>query len=160
MKSRLGFAVFCSLAFFLIAAPTAVERSRDVHVNGKFLITSYNVDGKQAVSFDDLAKLFSGAGNLTINGGKVMTVAKQTPQENLRPAARNAASLKVRNAVTLGNVLSSGGRQWVLLADLVKQLGGTQVAPTNRLGAGVPIQIRVFDCPDVLCCPDCGIAIR
>ena len=165
---RLGSAVFCLFAFFLMTAPTAVERSRDVYVNGKFLISSYNVNGNQAVAFNDLARLVAGAGNLTINGGKVMTVLPQTqhstarvlPQENTGPAARNAALLKVKNAVALGSVFSSGGQQWLLLADLVTQLGGTQALPTNRLGDGVPIQIRVFDCPDVRCCPQCGIAIR
>ncbi len=76
------------------------------------------------------------------------------------PGARAGVGLKVKKAVALGNVLSSGGQQWINLSDLIKQLGAIQQVPTNRLGAGAAIQIRVFDCPDVQCCPDCGIAIR
>jgi hypothetical protein len=156
---RLGVAVFCLFAFLVMTAATAAERSRDIYVNGKFLISSYNVDGKHVVAFNDLAKLVAGAGTLTIDGGKVKTVVPQT-QRAMGSVLPKENRLKIKNAVVLGNVFSNGGQQWILLADLVKQLGGKQAVPTSRLGAGVPIQIRVFDCPDVQCCPDCGIAIR
>lgn len=157
---RLGMAVFCLFALFLMTA-AAAERSRGVYVNGKFLIASYNVNGKQVVAFDDLAKLVAGAGNLTVAGGKVMTVAAQPrTMASVMPAARGGVALKIRKAGALGAVLSSGGKQWISLSDLVKQLGGVQAIPIESLAAGAAIQIRVFDCPDVQCCPDCGIAIR
>jgi hypothetical protein len=160
---RLVLAVFCLFALFLMTAPTAVEKSRDIYVNGKFLITSYSVGGQQVVAFEDLTKLVAGAGNLTINGGKVVThkpIAKAGVMGQPPQGARTGAALKIKNAVALGNVISSNGRQWLAVSDLLKQVGGMQEVPTDRLAAGAAIQLRVFDCPDVHCCPDCGIGVR
>jgi len=156
---RLGSVLFCVVAFFLMTAPTPAERSRDIHVNGKFLISSYNVDGKQVVAFKDLARLIAGAGTFTINSGKLQANVAPTMAATVQPSGRGLA-LKVKSAVTIGNILTSDGQQWVAVSDLVKAIGGTEVAATNRVGVNVPIQIRVFDCPDVHCCSDCGIAIR
>lgn len=155
---RLGSVVFCLVAFFLMTAPTAVEKSRDIFVNGKFLISSYTVEGRQVVQFKDLARLIAGAGTFTINAGKLQASVGPAMATMVKPSGRGLG-LKVKGAATIGNVLNSGGQQWVAVSDLIKAIGGTDVTP-NGVATTAPLQIRVFDCPDVHCCPDCGIAIR
>ncbi len=149
---RFVMTLFCAFAFFVMTAVTPVGRSHDIYVNGKFLISSYSVDGKEAVAFDDFAKLV-GPANLAIRNGKVMS---SPPNE-----ARSSTRLQIRKAVALGNVFSSNGKQWIATSDFLKQIGGGGAsAQFNQLGPGAALQIRLYDCPDVHCCPDCGIGFR
>jgi hypothetical protein len=149
---RFALALFSVFAFFVMTAVTPGGRSHDIYVNGKFLISSYSVDGKEAVAFDDLAKLV-GASNLAIRSGRVMS---SPPNE-----ARGTTRLQIKKALALGNVFSSNGRQWIATPDFLKQIGGGAAsAQFTRLGPGAALQIRLYDCPDVRCCPECGIAFR
>lgn len=141
---------FCALALIVMTAPTAVEKSHDIYVNGHFLISSYKIGGKQFVALDDLSKLLGG--RLAINGGKA---AMSSP-----PGEFRGHGLFVRKAGILGNVVSLNGRNWIATSDFLHQIGGAASVSLDRLGAGAPLQIRLFDCPDVRCCPDCGIAVR
>jgi type 1 fimbria pilin len=156
---RTGIAVLCLVAF--VSTAGAAQKSRDIHVNGKFLISSYTVNGTQVVSVADLSKLVSGYGNFTVNGGKVMAgLGSQRTLASAVPPARGGLGLKVRKELALGNAFSAEGHQWLAVTDLVKQLGAKQLAQGGAVGVNAPLQLRVFDCPDVQCCPDCGIAIR
>lgn len=140
------FAILLLSATAALAAPT---KSHDVYVNGKFLISSYSVDGKQVVSLDDVRKIVGG--RLYVNGGKVYG----EPTSDMRAAAH------VKRNTVLGNVLTLGGGQWISTTDFLHQLGGANaVNAFSRLGAGGALQLALFDCPDVRCCADCGIAIH
>lgn len=139
-------ALFALFAIAAMTAPTAVEKSHDIYVNGHFLISSYNIGGKQFVALDDVSKLLGG--HLAINGGRA--VANPFP----------ARGFFVRKHAVIGNVVTLNGRNWLPTSDLLHQIGGVASVPLDRLGPNAALQIAVFDCPDVRCCPDCGIAVR
>jgi hypothetical protein len=139
---------FAVLLLIAAAASAAPVKSHDIYVNGKFLISSYNVDGKQVVALDDVRKAVGG--RIAVNNGKVFG----EPTSDLRGA-------HLRKNVVLGNVLTLQGRQWISTADFVQQIAGANaVNALSRLGAGAALQLALFDCPDVRCCPDCGIAMH
>jgi hypothetical protein len=139
-----------AILLFAVTASAAPTKSHDIFVNGKFLISSYNVGGRQLVALDDVRRVVSG--RLAVQGGRLVS----SP-----PEIRAAHGLFVRKNVVLGNVIAVDGRQWLATAELVQQLGGASaVSALNRLGPAASLQIAVFDCPDVRCCPDCGIALR
>src|SRR5205814_8813055 len=102
----------CALALVVMNASTAVEKSHDIYVTGHFLISSYNIGGKQFIAFDDLSKLLRG--RLAINDGKAAT---SSPSGEFR-----GRGLSARKAGILGNVISLNGRNWIATSDFLRQI--------------------------------------
>src|SRR6266540_3424156 len=154
---RVLFLAITILGFIFIAAPTAVEYSHQIFINGKPFAKATVVNGVLAIPLEDLAK--AGGGTLTLenaglklNGGTLSTfvgahrvdvqgkdIGKHMPgvsgeQKAVKYTVKgeSRALFAVQRAGQISShVFQAGGKNWVPLADVAKAFGSTFTAPAN-----------------------------
>ncbi|HUJ12459.1 MAG TPA: type VI secretion system tube protein Hcp [Thermoanaerobaculia bacterium] len=147
----------CAATVLLLMAPTAVERSHPLFINGHSFGNAVEINGVLAISVQDLAQSIGGTTNLQEAGIRI-----QSNTLNFMPAvqttARDAASglptgkrmhkpfVITKELDKATPLLSSNGRQFVAVSDVAKMFGGT-LGVQGNLASGAPVNLNFAPSP-------------
>jgi len=149
--------VLCAAAVVLLMAPTAVERSHPLFINGHSFGNAVEINGVLAISVQDLAQAIGGTTNIQEAGLRI-----QSNTLNFLPAvqttARDAASglptgkrmhkpfVITKELDKSAPLILSNGKQFIAVSEVARMFGGT-LGVQGNLAPGAPVNLNFAPSP-------------